>query len=188
MINNDDPRAARSRVALSKALLNLVEEKALDQITVREIALRANVGYATFFRHFPSKEALLESVAADQLRNLIHLSLPIMAAQDMRAAEEALFSYVIAHRALWSALLTGGAASFVREEFVRLAQQAAVPLTPQGGKIPAEMGVMLIVSGTIEMLTYWLKQPKPMSVKQIAELYDLVVISPILRANNIDRL
>ena len=120
MINNDDPRATRSRAALSKALLSLVEEKALDQITVREIATRAEVGYATFFRHFPTKEALLETVAADQIRCLINLSLPIMAAQDMRAAEEALFTYVYAHRLLWSALLTGGAASFVREEFIRL--------------------------------------------------------------------
>lgn len=183
MINNDDPRATRSRVALSKALLSLVEEKALDQITVREIASRAKVGYATFFRHFPTKEALLEAVAADQIRCLINLSLPIMAAQDMRAAEEALFTYVYAHRSLWSALLTGGAASFVREEFIRRAKEAAIPLTPAGGKIPAEMGVMLIVSGTLEMLAYWLRQPKPMPIKQISELYDLVVISPILQAN-----
>ena len=36
----------------------------LEELTIAQIAMRAGVGYATFFRHYPDKEALLVAVAA----------------------------------------------------------------------------------------------------------------------------
>ncbi len=181
---NTDPRATRTRDALHSALLKLVEQKPFDQVTVREITTEANIGYATFFRQYENKEQLLEHIASDQIQCLINLSVPILVAQDMRSAAEALFSYVSAHRLLWSALITGGAYSFVREEFIRLAREAAVPLKPSVNKVPTEMGVILIVSGLLEILSYWLRQTKPMPIRQIAELYEQLVVSPIVQANS----
>ena len=58
-VTGGDARQVRSRHALHQALLALLEEKPFDQITVREISARAGTGYATFFRHYPTKEALL---------------------------------------------------------------------------------------------------------------------------------
>ena len=53
-----DPRIKRTRAALSSALLSLLEEKAFDQITIRDIVGRADIGYATFFRNYDSKAAV----------------------------------------------------------------------------------------------------------------------------------
>ncbi len=44
---------------IADALLKLMEEKTLSQITVLEITNTAGVGRATFFRHFSSKEDVL---------------------------------------------------------------------------------------------------------------------------------
>ena len=60
-----DARQVRSRSALAAALLELLEERPFDQLTIREITARAGTGYATFFRHYPDKEALLHDVAAE---------------------------------------------------------------------------------------------------------------------------
>ena len=60
-----DARQVRSRRALSGALLALLEDKPFDQLTIREISAKAGTGYATFFRHFPDKEALLGDVASE---------------------------------------------------------------------------------------------------------------------------
>ena len=57
----------RTRAALCDALLGLIEERPFDQVTVREITRTADVGYATFFRHYPDKEALLNDLAAGEL-------------------------------------------------------------------------------------------------------------------------
>ena len=61
------PRATRStqtRPILSSALLALLVERPFEQLTVREITAKAAIGYATFFRHCPDKDALLNEVAA----------------------------------------------------------------------------------------------------------------------------
>lgn len=184
MSANRDPRAVRSRQALHTALLSLLESKPLDQITVRDIAAEAGVGYATFFRHHPTKEALLDDVAAEQIRSVFNLSLPVLDAHDLRAASIALFTYVNEHRALWSTLLTGGAAATIREEFLRQAREVAVSRAPTGDWMPSELGVLLIVSGTIELLAWWLRQADPLPVERIAHIYDRIVVSPIIAASS----
>src|SRR5579864_7490517 len=84
--NAEDPRAVRSREALRRAFLELLETKALDQITIQQITERAGVGYVTFFRHHGTKEALLNEIAAAQIRRLVDLTLPVLDAVDSRAA------------------------------------------------------------------------------------------------------
>ena len=66
----DDPRTVRTREALRNALLRLLERKPLEQITIREIVAHAKISYVTFFRHHPTKEALLHDIAAEQVRLL----------------------------------------------------------------------------------------------------------------------
>src|SRR5579862_7891065 len=67
----DDPRTVRTREALRDALLRLLEHESLEQITIREIAANANISYVTFFRHYPTKEALLRDIAKEQVRRLV---------------------------------------------------------------------------------------------------------------------
>jgi AcrR family transcriptional regulator len=183
----NDPRALRSRQALHGALLKLLAVKPLDQITVREITAKAGVGYATFFRHHPTKESLLDDVAAQQIRCLFNLSLPVMDAHDLRAGSIALFSYVNEHHALWSTLLTGGAAGAIREEFLRQAREVAVSRAPSGDWLPSEVGVLLIVSGTIELLAWWLRQTDPLSIERIAEIHARIVVSPVIEVSDAKR-
>ncbi|MBW3533708.1 MAG: TetR/AcrR family transcriptional regulator [Gemmatimonadetes bacterium] len=49
----------RTRRRLKQALLQLIEEVDYDDITVADIADRADVGRSTFYSHFGSKEDLL---------------------------------------------------------------------------------------------------------------------------------
>lgn len=62
---SSDGRRSRTlvtRAAIRRAALELVAERGLDDVTVELIAERADVGYRTFFNHFPGKEeALLDS-------------------------------------------------------------------------------------------------------------------------------
>jgi AcrR family transcriptional regulator len=54
-----DRRVARTRRALRQALLDLINEKRFDDITVEEITARADVSRATFYLHYKDKEDLL---------------------------------------------------------------------------------------------------------------------------------
>src|SRR5437867_13029783 len=79
-----DARIVRTKAALHEALLALLEEKPFDAITVRDISARAGIGYATFFRHYPGKSALLDDVAADEIHELLALGLAQLEAVDTR--------------------------------------------------------------------------------------------------------
>jgi AcrR family transcriptional regulator len=177
-----DARAVRTREALRRALLGLLKRKPLDQITIRDIAAAARVGYTTFFRHHPTKEALLDAVAATQINRLIELTLPSADAGDTRAASMALCRYVHQHRTLWAVLLTGGAAPILREQFMSQSRALAAPRARPGHWVPADVSVLLVISGTLEVLTWWLSQKRPWSVVKAAELHDRLVVSPIFDA------
>jgi AcrR family transcriptional regulator len=172
-------RTTRTRAALCGALLTLLEEKPFEQVTVRDITARAGVGYATFFRRYPDKEALLHDVAATEISQLLAMTLPILYTVDTRASTQALCAYTWEHRKLWSALLTGGAAATLKDEFVRQAQQAAVKENRHSW-IPGDLAVVFGVAAAVEILAWWLKQPDPPSVARMAEIVDRLVVSPAL--------
>lgn len=174
-----DARMLRSREALRGALLQLLQDKPLEQITIREITAQAGVGYATFFRHHPTKEALLRDLAADQINGLAGMALPALSAIDSRATCVALCSYVNERRALWATLLTGGAAGALREEFIRASREAAAHFDAHDW-LPVELGVVHASSAIIEILAWWLRQPKPISVARIAEIMDRLVVGPLV--------
>lgn len=179
---NQDPRAVRSRIALHSALLQLLEEKALEHISIRDIAAKSGIGYTTFFRHYPSKEALLEDIAADQIQTLFELSLPAMDLHDLRSGATTLLSYVDKHRPLWSTLLTGGAAPFIREEFLRQARAVAVVRGQDNNLLPPDLGTILIVSSVLELITWWLRQEKPDPIERVAEILASALLSPVIEA------
>lgn len=58
-MKKDDRRVTRTRVALRHSLIQLIQEKHFDEITVQDIIDRANVGRSTFYAHFRDKEDLL---------------------------------------------------------------------------------------------------------------------------------
>ena len=81
-----DARVHQTRAAIRKAFLQLLDQKPLEQITIREIAAAASVGYTTFFRHHPSKEELLNEIAATEIKHLIEMALPVLGSIDSREA------------------------------------------------------------------------------------------------------
>ena len=116
-----DARQVRSRNALCGAMLELLQETAFDQITIREISARAGTGYATFFRHYPTKEALLSDVASEQICTLMTMTASMISGPDRFGATLDLCNHVDAHRNVWAALLTGGAAN------LKLGQHLVLP-------------------------------------------------------------
>ena len=66
-----DPRILRSRQMLMEALLRLLNRKEFDDISIQEIADEATLNRATFYLHYPDKNALLQAMTAARFRDLI---------------------------------------------------------------------------------------------------------------------
>lgn len=177
-----DARQVRTRRSLLDALLMLLETRAFEQVTIREIARQAGIGYATFFRHYPSKEALLHDLAAGEIGALLARALPVLFAVDTRQSCVTLFHYVDDRRALWSALLTGGAATMLKQEFTAQARRIAEETGGPGGWLPDELRVIFAVSATVEVIAWWLGQDSSVPVEKMAEILDRLVVVPAMAA------
>ena len=58
------------RAALIEAGLKLVEERAVDDLSLREVARAVGVSATAVYRHFPDKAALLRALASEGLHRL----------------------------------------------------------------------------------------------------------------------
>lgn len=58
-----DPRAERSRERIMDALADVVADKGVAGFSVQEVADRAGVSHRTVYRHYDSREALLDGYA-----------------------------------------------------------------------------------------------------------------------------
>jgi AcrR family transcriptional regulator len=68
---NTDPRILRSRQLLMESLLRLLTRKEFADISIQEIADEATLNRATFYLHYPDKNALLQAMTAARFRDLI---------------------------------------------------------------------------------------------------------------------
>src|SRR6202021_1433125 len=66
-----DPRILRSRRMLMDSLAKLLMKKEFDDISVQEIADEATLNRATFYLHYPDKNALLQAMTAERFNALI---------------------------------------------------------------------------------------------------------------------
>lgn len=170
----------RSRAALRAALLELIETVPFEAITIRDLCARAGIGYATYFRHYPDTATLLDDLAAQEIAELLSRAMPLTVAMDSRAGCRALCEYVDARRRLWSALLTGGAAARLREEFVRQARLAVPADVRVPDWAPLDLAISVGASGVLDTLAWWLARGQDLSVDRIAEILDRLVIAPAM--------
>jgi AcrR family transcriptional regulator len=66
-----DPRILRSRRMLMDALATLLIKKEFEDISIQEIADEATLNRATFYLHYPDKNALLQAMTGVRFRALI---------------------------------------------------------------------------------------------------------------------
>ncbi|MFE6139585.1 MULTISPECIES: TetR/AcrR family transcriptional regulator [Bacillus] len=65
-----DPRVRRTHNLLRDSLIELMDEKSYESITIQDITERATVNRATFYRHYEDKEDLLNQSIDKMLREL----------------------------------------------------------------------------------------------------------------------
>jgi AcrR family transcriptional regulator len=70
-VETTDPRVLRSRQMLMESLLRLLTRKEFADISIQEIADEATLNRATFYLHYPNKNALLQAMTAARFRDLI---------------------------------------------------------------------------------------------------------------------
>ena len=176
-----DRRVRRTRRALAEALLALTLEREYEEVTIREIAARADIGYATFFRHYPDKDALLGDALDVVIDAVVALLTPALTSADPTAVGIALFRYASDHAALCRVLLRGRAATLLLARFgTDNPCQPAEWTPPPPPGIPAEIAAHHRIAASLALLQWWLEEGMPYPAEQMGAIYHDLVVRPTI--------
>lgn len=180
-IRSRDARARRTLGQMRQGFLDLVAHQPVEAITVDDIIAAAGVSRSTFYRHFATKEALVDHVAETEIEDMVASAFPLLSSIDAAESCIALVRYVDERRNLWSILLNGGASGVMRSRFVNLAiNLGAAQVGGDDQDLPAELGAAFGVAATVEVLSWWLRQTEPVPLEKVAELVERLSVRPTL--------
>jgi len=159
-----DQRVRRTRERLGDALIDLVQEKPFDSITVQEVLDRAEVGRSTFYVHYRDKDDLFMSDVDEFLEGFASSLSRRGERSDRVAPVRELFAHVADARRLYDAFVESGKLSdFMELAHGHFAQSIEVRLSglPRACGIDAERRVVLAQASAgamLSLMTWWLRQ------------------------------
>ncbi|MEF2968635.1 TetR/AcrR family transcriptional regulator [Paenibacillus sp. M1] len=109
-----DRRILKSREAIKKAVVELMNEKELDLITMQDISDRANVTRKTIYLHYKDKYDLLDKLIEEHINELWD----ICYSESASAAHLTWFEYFEKEYPFFSAMLASKGAPFFRSRFL----------------------------------------------------------------------
>ena len=175
-----DPRIQRTQTALTKAMIALTLERGYAAITIRDLAERAGIGYATFFRHYPDKAALLDDVLAEFVAELLALLAADGAAASPAERGVLIFRYIEAHEPLARVLLASQDLAALTRRLTALSA-AHLPGASLAGsaQIPPEIAAHHLVVASIGLIQWWLDHHRPYPAERMGEVFAALVIAPV---------
>lgn len=116
-----DRRILRSKQSIIKSFLELFSEKDFEQITINEIAERANVNRGTIYLHYSDKYDLLDKCMEDHINELISLCTKREALKDNQGMVQdprPIFDYFRDHFPFFSAMFSNQRVFLFREQLL----------------------------------------------------------------------
>ena len=170
-------RLRRTQKLLREALVELIDERGFDAITVGELTTRAMVSRAAFYRNYQDKYDLVDQIFAEAMSALL------AAVGDLGRDHPAeiwvtFFEHIAEYERLYRALLGKNGSPW----FVRKMRAALAGLINERGQVPhgtsaADRPVHTFSDGLVpdlvstlfvEAITWWLEQGRPYTPREIA--------------------
>ena len=181
----DDRRVRRTQRALKEAFLSLVTERGYEKVSVEDITERADVARATFYAHYPHKEALLTSVFTELIGELAQTVMTDTAAPEVVYVDrvERAYKHAGELRDLYLVCLSGAADGVARDAFlesiVELSSQTIserVHALGTSPRIPVEVMARAFAGAHVALLRAWLRGHLEYSAEEMA-LMELQVLN-----------
>src|SRR6266704_1337764 len=158
-------RVRRTQKLLREALIELIEERGFEALTIGEITERAMVSRAAFYRNYQDKYDLVDAVGD-------------LGAEHPAEVWVKFFEHIAQYERLYRALLgSSGSPWFVRKMRASLAglikERGHLPHGPDASARPVhtfsdEFVPDLVSTMFVEAITWWLEHGRPYTPKEIA--------------------
>ena len=180
-----DLRIRRTHHFLQEAMIELITEKGFEAITVGDIAERAMINRATFYRHYQDKYDLVAKIFEETADYLIEHMKPLHKDPNHIGTENPpeiwvqIFEHVADYAQLYRAMLGKNGSSWfaarMREHMIKLIlenewrwQKSVGPRQQIDPAVPQELPVMQLSHVLIGTIVWWLESEKRYTPKQMA--------------------
>jgi AcrR family transcriptional regulator len=176
-----DARVRRTRDALGDALIELMQEKPFETITVQDVLDRAHVSRSTFYSHYSDKDDLLMS-DADEFFEALAMALSARDDKSERVFPvKEFFAHLADAQPFYKALVKSGKLQenmeLARGQFARGIERRLSEL-PHGRSIPAHerSAIAFTHAGALlSLLSWWLDRGMREAPEQMDELFHRMV-------------
>ncbi|HEY7778873.1 MAG TPA: TetR/AcrR family transcriptional regulator [Ktedonobacterales bacterium] len=175
-----DRRVKRTQALLARALIALTLERGYAAVTIRDITERADIGYATFFRHYHDKDALLEKVSDVVVSDLMDLLKRPVRDLDPAAVGTLLFQYARDHSEICRALLSGRGSVALVQRIVAAGAQSVVSdrVARADALVPGDVAANHLVASSVALIWWWLERDMPYPPERMGEIYRELIVRP----------
>jgi AcrR family transcriptional regulator len=191
-----DRRIQRTRQLLHGALMSLIQEKGYEALSVQDIIDRANVGRATFYAHFDSKEDLLASGIEGLRASLKERQRQALATggrddATVFAFTHELFGHANEHRNVFRAMVGKRSGAVVQQllqkMLVDLVRDEVKRMMPSGDTtaVPVEAMAQFIGSGLFGLLMWWGNGKMRLLVEEVDSIFRRLAIPAIKTASEV---
>ena len=182
-----DRRQRKSREAIFKAFTHLLSAKDFNQITVGEIIAAADIGRATFYSHFETKDFLLKAFCEELFCHIFdtetgdrHNHRHIFDCEGADSVIIHLFKHLQNNdnniRLLLSSQNNALFLSYFKDNLETLIEShLSLFETPKGKELPESFWKNHIVSTLVETIRWWMKNGMKESPELIADYYFNIV-------------
>ncbi len=178
-----DRRQQKTRDAIFKAFIRLLSKKNFNQITVGEIIDRANVGRATFYAHFETKDFLLKELCAELFDHVFESDIGLENAHQHIFdcdAPDSVFLHLLRHLQnndnnvleLLSCQNNGLFLSYFKENLKELVKnQLSVFKLQKPAELPSNFWINHISAVFVETIKWWIDGEMKESPELITEYF-----------------
>ncbi|WP_235748623.1 TetR/AcrR family transcriptional regulator [Nocardia coffeae] len=157
-------RVRRTRALLREALVDLIEERGFDRVTVGELTSRAMISRAAFYRNYRDKYELVEQIFDEAMAEMT------AGGDDTRTSRERwadFFRHIDAYHRLYGALLgRKGSPWFADRMRSALAAMSTAHLP---GRQPDALVPSVISAMFVQSIVWWLERDRPCPPEEIAD-------------------
>jgi len=192
-----DRRRLRTQRLLQTALTALMAEKPYEQITIRDILDRANVGRTTFYAHYQDKQdLLLRGVAGMERKPAAPGQRPACLDAPQTISTQAMFTHVSQNKPLHEVMFRNSPEQTLRDKgtaflYANLTAQLQA-LTGPGVEPPVPIPLLAhyLTGGLMSLVKWWMDTGRPYSPQEMDALFQQIALPGLrqaLGAQNVER-
>jgi len=186
-----DRRQRKTREAIFAAFTTLISKKAYDKITVNDIIDEADIGRATFYAHFETKDYLMRELCSELFGHIIDTSIGSadgVGVCDLKNSGDSVFLHLLRHikandRNILTLLSSGNNELFMRyfrAELKRLFRESIdKKRKPTQCELPNDYVPDIITAAFAETVRWWIGGKLTYSAEQVNRYFETVIGSVI---------